>query len=199
MLDLPSTTEVFQRIPKEAFYQHLKLDNKTRQQFVSGVKRIAVVNVIRVGTANLSDGERVHEILVLEIVPKKEVVPKEVLLAIASANSNPMVLVDAGSGLVSTKIKGRIVSTNELSSLKLQGANLDEAWNSFVSQVVFQEENGVEIEKRLAKKIQIEILEHEIEVLDKKSRKERQLTRKNELFYQLKNKNEELLRLKEDN
>jgi hypothetical protein len=199
MLDLPSTTEVFQRIPKEAFYQHLKLDNKTRQQFVSGVKRIAVVNVIRVGTANLSDGERVHEILVLEIVPKKEVVPKEVLLAIASANSNPMVLVDAGSGLVSTKIKGRIVSTNELSSLKLQGANLDEAWNSFVSQVVFQEENGVEIEKRLAKKIQIEILEHEIEILDKKSRKERQLTRKNELFYQLKNKNEELLRLKEDN
>lgn len=199
MLDLPSTTEVFQRIPKEAFYQHLKLDNKTRQQFVSGVKRIAVVNIIRAGTANLSDGERVHEILVLEIVPKKEVVPEEVLLAIASANSNPIVLVDTGSGLVSAKIKGRIVSTNELSSLKLQGTNLDEAWNSFVSQVVFQEENGVEIEKSLAKKIQIEILEHEIEVLDKKSRRERQLTRKNELFYQLKNKNEELLRLKEDN
>lgn len=198
MLGLPSTTEVSQRLPKEAFYQHLKLDTKTRQEFVSGVECITVVNIVRQDTANLADGERVHEILVLEVVPKKEEVPEGALLAISKANPNPMVLVDAGSGRVSARTKERIVSTEVLTSLKLQGANLDEAWDSIVSQVAFQEESGEEIDERLARRARIEALEHEIEVLDKKCRKERQIARKNELFAQLGEKKSELLNLRDD-
>jgi hypothetical protein len=195
---LPSTTEVSQRLPKEAFYQHLKLDAKTRQQFVSGVERITVVNVVRQGTANIADGARVHEIMVLEVVPKKEGVPEGVLLAITKANPNPMVLVDAGSGRVSARTKERFVSTEGLEVLKLQGSNLDVAWDSIVSQIAFQEESGEKIEERLARKARIEALEHEIEMLDRKCRKEKQIARKNELFAQLKEKKAELLDLRDN-
>ena len=118
--------------------------------------------------------------------------PEGVLLAITKANPNPMVLVDAGSGRVSARTKGRIVSMEGLTSLKLQGTNLDEAWDSIVSQVAFQEESGEEIEERLARRARIEALEHEIEVLDRKCRKERQIARKNDLFAQLKKKKAEL-------
>lgn len=35
MLGLPSTTEIGKRFPKEAFYRHLKLDAKAKEEFVS--------------------------------------------------------------------------------------------------------------------------------------------------------------------
>ena len=66
MLGLPSTTEVDRRLPKEAFYGNLKLNRKTRGQFVSQVERIVIANSIKATTTNVLDGENVHEILVME-------------------------------------------------------------------------------------------------------------------------------------
>lgn len=198
MFGLPSTTEVYQRLPKEAFYQHIKLDAKTRQQFVSGVERITVVNVIRPDTAIIADGVRVHEIMVLEVVPKGGSVPEQVLLAITRANPNPMILIDTGAGKAYTKVSGGFVATDSAAALKLLGKTLDEAWDSLLSQISFQEDNGADIEQRLEQKAKIEALEQEIKALDDKCHKERQIARKNELFARLQAKRRELENLKEN-
>lgn len=196
MLGLPSTTEVYQRLPKEAFYQHVKLDTKTRQQFVSGVERITVVNVIRPDTANIADGARVHEIMVLEVVPKGGSVPEQVLLAITRANPNPMILIDTGAGKAYAKNDNGFVIIEFPANLKLLGNSLDEAWASLLSQIAFKEDDGADIEKRLEQKAKIEALEQEIKALDDKCHRERQIARKNELFELLCKKRVELQLLK---
>lgn len=196
MLGLPSTTEVNQRLPKEAFYQHIKLDAKTRQQFVSGVERITAMNVIRPDTANIADGARVHEIMVLEVVPKGESVPEQVLSAITRANPNPMILIDTGAGKVYAKSDNGFVITESSSGLKLLGSSLDEVWDSLLSQIAFKEDDGADIQLRLVQKAKIEALEQEIKALDDKCHKERQIARKNELFELLCKKRVELQLLK---
>ena len=63
MLGLPSTTEVGRRLPKEAFYRNLKLDARTRDEFVHLIESITIANSVKATTANLNAGERVHEIM----------------------------------------------------------------------------------------------------------------------------------------
>lgn len=66
MLELPSTTEVGRRLPKEAFYRNLKLDARTRGEFVHLIEGITVTNSVKPTTANIADGDNVHEIMVLK-------------------------------------------------------------------------------------------------------------------------------------
>lgn len=79
MLGLPSTTEVGRRIPKEAFYGRLKLSAALRQSFIDEVERFVIANSIKTSTTGIPDGERVHEVLVVEVALKARRVPEEVL------------------------------------------------------------------------------------------------------------------------
>ena len=60
MLGLPSTTDVGKRIPKEAFYGHLKVNAALRQSFVEDIERFTVTNSIKTATTGIHDGEHVH-------------------------------------------------------------------------------------------------------------------------------------------
>ena len=142
MLGLPSTTEVSQRIPKEAFYRNMDLDARTREQFVSGVDRIVVRNAIRPDTANIASGERVREILVVEVTPKAGEVPEAVAQTVLRANPNPMVVTDGSTGRVWARSTGRTVTSDGLATLSLAGPTMDEAWDSILAQVAFREEDG---------------------------------------------------------
>lgn len=198
MLGLPSTTEVSQRIPKEAFYRNMDLDARTREQFVSGVDRIVVRNAIRPDTANLAAGERVREILVVEVAPKAGEVPEAVAQTVLRANPNPMVAVDGSTGRVWARSTGRTVTSDGLTTLSLAGPTMDEAWDSILAQVAFREEDGRNVGARLERKEAIESLEREVDMLDRKCRRERQIARRNELFAQLRRKQAELAALKEE-
>ncbi len=198
MLGLPSTTEVSQRLPKEAFYRNMTLDAKVKAQFVSGIERIVVVNAVRPGTANIVDGKHAHEILVVEVEPKGGEVPEAVVQTVLKANPNPMVVVDGATGAVWAKASGRTVRSKGVGALKLVGPTMDEAWDSILAQLAFEEEDGADIQARLDRKEAIEALEREVEALDRKCRKEQQIARRNELFAQLRDKNAELRALKED-
>lgn len=83
MLGLPSTTEVGRRIPKEAFYGRLKVSAALRQSFVDDVERFTVANSIKTSTTGIPDGERVHEVLVVEVTLKTHSVPEAVLACVA--------------------------------------------------------------------------------------------------------------------
>lgn len=198
MLGLPSTTEVSQRIPKEAFYRNMDLDARTREQFVSGVDRIVVRNAIRPDTANIASGERVREILVVEVTPKAGEVPEAVAQTVLRANPNPMVVTDGSTGRVWARSTGRTVTSDGLATLSLAGPTMDEAWDSILAQVAFREEDGRDVGARLERREAIELLEREVETLDRRCRRERQIARRNELFAQLRRKQAELAALKEE-
>lgn len=191
MLGLPSTTEVGRRLPKEAFYRNLKLDAKTRDEFVHLIESITIANSIKPLTANIDDGATVHEIMVLDIRLKCDVQPTRAIEAIASANPHRLVFHTEPAGTTYVLRKG-LRSNNAIGKLILAGRSLDTAWDSICAQVIFGDVNGMGIDKRIELATKKASLEAEIAKLDTACRKAKQINRRNELFAQLKAKQREL-------
>lgn len=191
MLGLPSTTEVGRRLPKEAFYRNLKLDARTRDEFVHLIESITIANSIKPSTANLDDGATVHEIMVLDIRLKGDVQPIRAIEAIAGANPHKLVFRTEPVDTTYVLRKG-LRSNDTLDQLTLAGRTLDDAWNSICAQVIFGDADGANIDARIELAAKKEALEAEIAKLDTACRKARQINRRNELFAQLKAKQREL-------
>lgn len=200
MLGLPSTTEVNKRIPKEAFYRHLTLNTKTKDEFVSGIERIVIVNSIKPTTANIEDGQEVHEILVLAIALKTPDIPKRVLEQVASANPHKLLFacVSEDETTLVTFFHGMQAKHN-VETITLTGTNLDEAWSAFVSQVVYDEIITCGLDARIRHDRRVQELEAEVKALETKCLKSKQLNKRNLLFEQKKIKQAELDALRKGN
>lgn len=191
MLGLPSTTEVGRRLPKEAFYRHLKLDKKTRDEFVRLVDRITIENSVKPATANIADGKRVHEILLLRIDLKGERAPERAIEAIAKSNPHKLIFRIEPDGTTCAVHDG-LWSSETLGELRITGPDMDAAWASMLSQIAFGTDNPQDINARLAREKRRVQLEAEIAALDKKCRDTTQINKRNELFARLKQKEREL-------
>ena len=196
MLGLPSTTEVGKRIPKEAFYRNLKINAKTRDEFVHEIERIEIANSIKPTTANIADGEKVHEILVLRMDLKGEVLPERAILAIAKANPHKLVfcIEPAEETFV---VHEEHLESNTIETLELVGETMDAVWDSVLAQVVLGTTYGEDAGRRIKLKRQRATIEYELVTLDAKMRKEKQIAKKNKLFDQIKAKKKELEQLEE--
>lgn len=195
MLGLPSTTEVGRRLPKEAFYRNLKLDAKTRDEFVHLIERITIANSVKPSTANVDDGASVHEIMVLEIELKSDVRPTRAIEAIAGANPHKLIFYTTPGNVVYVLRHG-LRSSVSTDVLTLVGRTLDEAWDSICAQVIFNDTNGTNVDGRIERAKLVAELEAEIAKLDVACRKARQINRKNQLFAQLKARRRELQNIK---
>ena len=184
MLGLPSATEVSVRLPKEAFYRNLKLDAKLREQFVAGVESITVANTIKPATANVIDGKKVHEILVVAVEPRDGEIPEAVIRVIAGANQNKVIVVDPSSSKVSLEHDGDLY-VSQLASLELHGRSLDDMWDSMLAQIIFGDRDGDGVEERISRRKQAQTLALEIAKLEIRARREKQLRKKNELIAQV--------------
>lgn len=191
MLGLPSTTEVGRRLPKEAFYRHLTLDTKVRDEFVRLIERIEIANSVKPTTVALADGVRVHEILLLNFTLKGDEQPVNAMKAIARANSHMLVFYTEPRGTVYV-LRSGLHSSSAVDNLVLVGKTLDEAWDSVCAQVIFRDTNGADIDARIVRTKQTADLRAEIAKLDAVCRAAKQINRKNELFYQMKEKQHEL-------
>ena len=184
MLGLPSATEVSVRLPKEAFYRNLKLDAKLREQFVAGVESITVANTIKPATANVIDGKKVHEILVVAVEPRDGEIPEAVIRVIAGANQNKVIVVDPSSSKVSLEHDGDLY-VSQLASLELHGRSLDDMWDSMLAQIIFGDRDGDGVEERISRRKQAQTLALEIAKLEIRARREKQPRKKNELIAQV--------------
>lgn len=194
MLGLPSTTQVGRRLPKEAFYRNLKLDAKTRDEFVHLIESITIANSIKPTTANIDDGTTVHEIMVLDVRLKGDAQPTRAIEAIAAVNPHKLVFRTEPTGTTYVMRKG-LRSRDGLSTLVLHGKTLDVAWDSICAQVIFGDVDGSDIVGRIELAAKRAALEAEVAKLDAACRKARQINRRNELFAQLKAKQRELRQL----
>lgn len=193
MLGLPSTTEIGKRFPKEAFYRHLKLDAKAKEEFVSGIERITLANSVKPNTANVEDGMRVHEIMVFEVQMKNATIPKRALALIDGANANAIIFICEHEDHRHTVLfRCGYHSCDAAIELHLDSGNLDVIWNAYVSQLIFGNATEGDLDERIRTSQRKDELEHEVERLRKTCMKTKQIGKRNDLFGQMKNKQDEL-------
>ena len=192
MLGLPSTTDVGKRIPKEAFYGHLKVNAALRQSFVEDVERFTVTNSIKTATTGIPDGEHVHEVLVLEVALKVRRVPEGVLACVARANPHKLLFVCTfgDKACLAVMLKDLVIGPWRCMdglTLDVRSASIDAVWDSLASQVAYGDVGGgVSVEERFEADAKLDALLEELARIEARGRKERQVARKNALFEQAK-------------
>lgn len=189
MLGLPSTTKVDKRIPKEAFYGHLKVSAALRQSFVDDVGRFTVANSIKAATTGIPDGECVHEVLVVEVALKARNVPEDVLSCVAQANPHKLLFVCTygDDACLAVMLKNLVVGPWRESdglTLDLRAESIDAVWDSLASQVVYGDagDKSASVEERFEADAKLKALRDELARVEARGRKERQVVRKNALF-----------------
>lgn len=192
MLGLPSTTEVGRRIPKEAFYGRLKLSAALRQSFIGDVERFVIANSIKTSTTGIPDGERVHEVLVVEVALKNRRVPEEVLALVAQENPHKLLFACTFNDEVRLAVMLKRIAVGEWqgikdASLPLKATSMDGVWDSIASQVAYGDtgSEAATVEERFAADAKIKALREELAKTEARGRKEKKPARKNALFDQV--------------
>ena len=193
MLGLPSITEVDRHLPKEEFYKRLTMTPALRAEFVDGIDRIHVRNSLKPATMNVPAGPKVGEVLVLEVALKRREVPEGALTAIAAANAHKLLFActygDEACLAVLPKdlVVGPWVKASGV-TIELRTSNLDQLWDSLASQVVYGDTGkvGTTVEERWENDTKLATMGQRLAQLKSRCGKERQFSRKNELFAQLK-------------
>lgn len=206
MLGLPSSTEVSRRMPKSAFYENLKMDGALRDSFTQDVEGFTLQNSLKAATLGVPDGERVHEVLVLEVACKARYVPEDVLAAIAQANAHKLVFVCTfeDEECAAVRIGKRLMVGEWAPAGSLQAAldatSMDTVWDSLASSVIYGDAGrpGVTVEERVQRDEKIAKLREECDRLFKRLNKERQPGRRIELYEQLVEKYNELKALEDE-
>lgn len=212
-MQFPKTTEFNKRIPKEKFYENLNVSPALKKSFVDQIKVIYWRNKIAATTTNLADGSTVMEIEVFEIRLKTSTLDEDVLRRIdTEIPYHILFLLEYGgkyqawigykevaaSGNNAFKVTGYYhtewLPVDEL-PLRLEGLNLDAAYESFVRQIAgdkLASASEETLKDAVQRDEQKKKLQKQIDALQAKIRKEKQLNRQMEMNAQLKKLRKEM-------
>jgi hypothetical protein len=195
MIDFPSSTKVHQRIPKEAFYQHLPLNASLKAKFISDVDRIVVENSLTNRNLHLTKDAEVKEILLLAITLKKQDFDRKIAEAIARQNPHKLVFLliyedEYQFAVYHSKLYRSPWMKEEEMSLTLSGSSLDEIWESMVRQVAItseavRQETGITVDEQLKQQDEIDKLKKLIAKTEAAVWKEQQPKKKYTLYNKL--------------
>lgn len=195
MLGLPKTTDFNKRIPKEKFYENLNVTPTVKKYFVDQIKVIYWRNKIASSTTNLAPGTTVTEIEVFEVRLKTNLLDEAVLRQIDKEIPYHIVFLleyegkyqawtaykEASSGNTAFKVNQYYHTdwmTEDEFSLKLEGLNVDTVYENFVYQIAgdnLQVSENESLQDAVERDEKIKNLKKQIEVLQAKIRKEKQL------------------------
>ena len=207
-IELPKSTEFNKKIPKQKFYENLEISPALKKIFIEQVDKILWSYKIASSTANLADGNLVKEIEVLEVFLKSPNLDDELLRHIDRAVPYHIVFILEYQGRYKACIsyKEAAMSGNRAFKvnsyyytdwldkqnlpLKLEGLNLDAAYENFVRQIagetlqkMVSDEN---LKDSVARSEQKELLQRQILALESKIRKEKQLNKQMQINNELK-------------
>lgn len=217
MLNLPKSTEFNKRIPKQKFYENLSISPALKKSFVEDIRLIYWRNKIAASTMNLSAGQTVTEIEVFEIRLNTPTVNEAVLRQIDRGIPYHILFLltyegkmqawmgykEAAPGSTAFKVSGYYhtdwVSEAEL-SLTADGLTLDAVYENFLRQLAGNalsqtENNGETLQQSVWKSEQRAKLQKQMEALQGKIRKEKQLNKQVEMNTLLKQLQKELTNL----
>ena len=213
MLNLPKSTEFNKRIPKQKFYENITVTPVLKRIFVDQIKVIYWRNKVATSTVNLAPGKIVTEVEVFEVrlasAPLDEAVLRQIdreipyhiifLLEYEGKYQAWTSYKEASSGNTAFKV-GTYYHTEWLPEeelpIHIDGLDLDTAYENFVRQIAGDalpptENSSESLKESVAREEKRRELQKQIEALETKMRKEKQLNRQMEL-------NAELKRLRKD-
>lgn len=214
MLGLPKSTEFNKRIPKQKFYDHLTVSPPLKRSFVDQIRIIYWANKIAPSTLNLEEGKNVTEIEVFHIRLNQETLDENVLKQIDREIPYHILFVleydgkykavigykeAAGSGKVAFKVD-RYYQTEWMPEEKLpvhlDGLNIDTVYENFVRQIAGDVLHAAtpqeSLKESVARDDRRDALQKQINKLQAKIRKEKQLNRQMEMNAELKKLRREL-------
>ena len=202
MINLPASTTVHRRLPKEAFYKHLSLTTARKGKFVSDVESIFVENSLTSQTLNFHTESETKEILLLQVNLKKAEFDAKIIEAIARQNPHRLIFLLAYEDQRQLAVYyGKLYRTQwvpaDTVNLTARGSTLDEVWNSFIEQTALQEErvrpsDKMSIDERLTLQDRILKLEKQIAKTEKAAWREQQPKKRFELYTKLQKYRQEL-------
>ena len=206
MLNLPKSTELNRRIPKQKFYENLDITPALKKCFVEQIRIIYWRNKIASTTINLAAGNEVNELEVFEIRLSDGYLDESVLrqidreipyhiLFLLEYNDRVQAWIgykEASTGNAAFKVS-RYYHTDwyEESELpiKLEGLNLDAVYENFVRQIAgdkLERQESESLKDTVSRSEKREQLEKQITALQAKIRKEKQLNKQVQLNTELK-------------
>lgn len=214
MLGLPKSTEFNKRIPKQKFYDNLTVSPALKRSFVDQIRIIYWMNKVAPSTVNLAEGKAVTEIEVFLIRLNQDTLDENVLKQIDREIPYHILFVleydgkykavmgykeAAGSGKATFKVD-RYYQTEWLPETELpvhlEGLSIDAVYENFVRQIagdVLQAATPQEsLKESVARDDRRDALQKQINKLQAKIRKEKQLNRQMEMNAELKKLRREL-------
>ena len=208
MLGFPKSTEFNKRLPKQKLYENLTITPALKKSFVDDIRMVYWCNKLAASTMNLAVGQTVIEIEVFEIRLNTQTVNEAILrqidreipyhiLFLLEYGGKYQVWIgykEATAGNTAFKVS-RYYHTDWMAedelSLKVEGLNLDAVYESFVRQLAGDElEQAESVQETLQESVQRSEqkakLQKQIETLQAKIRKEKQLNKQMEMNAQLK-------------
>ena len=198
MYGLPLTTDINKTLYKKAVFEKFNLKAAERDHFDEDISRMALVG--RVSTATvpaLAAGQEIEGFYVLQVFLKhKDYDAKNILLL---QKLIPQIIVFALQYeeqtqfcIFHTRLQQSAWVPYGEAVIPLQGFSLDEVWNNIVASIGGLDAQAKEsIEEQIVNREHREKLLQRIELLEKKSRVEKQTRKKYDM-------NQEILRLKEE-
>lgn len=197
MLGFPKTTEFNKRIPKQKFYENIQVTPAIKRSFVEQIKVIYWKNKITTTTVNLAEGKDVTELEVFEILLNgneldeavlKQIdreIPYHILFVLKNENRCKAVIgfkevLTSGNNAfkVNRYYQTDWIPEEEL-TLKLEGLSLDAVYENLVRQIagdtLTQGEAGESLRDSAKRDEEMQVLKKQIEKLQIKIRKEKQL------------------------
>ena len=212
MLELPKSTEVNRRIPKQKFYENLTISPTLKRVFVEQIKVIWWRNKIAAATTNLAAGETVTELEVFEVCLSAPHLDEAVLRQIDKEIPYHILFLlehegryqawtaykeAAASGINAFKV-GTYYHTDWMEEsalpLKLDGLNTDKVYENFVRQIAGETLSGADetLKESVERDKRRQELQKQIAILQVKVRREKQLNKQVQLNAELKRLKKEL-------
>ena len=209
-IELPKSTEFSKKIkvPKQKFYENLEISPASKKIFIDQIDKIIWSNKIASSTTNLAGGDLVKEIEVVEVFLKSPNLDDELLRHIDRAVPYHIVFIleyqgrykacisykeSTLSGNMAFKVNSYYYTDwldKQNLHLKLEGLNLDAAYENFVRQIAGETLQKMVSDESLkdsvARSEQKELLQKQILALESKIRKEKQLNKQMQINNELK-------------
>lgn len=211
MLDLPRTTAVDRRVPKQTLYRHLTLNPAQRRLFTDQIGVVWWRNKIAPATANLAPGRTVTELEVFELELPAPALDEAALRLIDKAIPYPILYLLRSGGQAQACIGCRPAGGAAQAvyyrtpwmpagalTLTMQGLDTDAVYENFVRQVaggVLDAPQPEPLTQTVARDQKRRKLQKQIAALERKIQNEKQFNRQVELNGELKRLRKEMEKL----
>lgn len=192
MFNLPPSTALKKQLPKKAVFEKFTLKAAERERFNADVARMDIVAHISSATVPaLSEGERIKGVYVLLVTLKQKeydpqnvlmlqkLIPQNIVFALQYENQTRL-------AVFHTLLQQSEWRHTEQTTITLNGTSLDIVWENIIAAISnIQRTEDSSLDEQIQEKLKREKLLKQIELLERRERKETQPRRKYELHQEI--------------